>query len=568
MSYKRLVTSEMYALVKLFPEKLQRNLSSIILLAILGCLLINVCITPQYLELYMLLRNHVQALKFLPSLMSPELVQRNNVVAPLNIIQSMRGTWIFTGSFLLVFLLYFQAIRTLPEHISYRYIQISTLLMGLVYLIIPITTSQDIISYTAYARMIAIYHLNPLVLPPSAISTDYVYRFLYWVNQPSAYGPVWIGITGILQWMAFLFGFKHVFSMEILLRLFGLMMHLGSMQLIWLISGELLSRYEFPQAQLLRIRATLAFAWNPFLLLEACVNAHNDVTILFLLLLAFWFLSLHTDNGRQYYMLIALLLALATCIKITYLILVPGFLLFLLKRQTEIPLHLRHRIWDMIVVGVVYSGVIIALYVPFWSHGTILNVVHINPAASRDINSLYEFGVNIYSQLTGVSLQHTMDRGSNLEIFSHYISNALFVCGYIVLCLYSFLKPRYVNTPVALIGWMAFVWLYYGVVGDPWFWPWYLIVTLGFLTIMEIAQGIRKDIPFSLRGNLNIALFSRSLMIGMFGLYVLWNFYNALPYYHYRYLSSLLIWLAPVLIFGVAAYKLHRKKALAKEEVH
>src|SRR5579872_3762954 len=79
--------------------------------------------------------------------------------------------------------------------------------------------------------------------------------------------------------------------MELLLRLFGLSMFLGSTQLIWSISGHVqgkLGATFYGQRQ--RRRALLAFAWNPFLLFEACVNAHTDMTILFFVLLALWML--------------------------------------------------------------------------------------------------------------------------------------------------------------------------------------------------------------------------------------------------------------------------------------
>src|SRR5207302_7069741 len=81
--------------------------------------------------------------------------------------------------------------------------------------------------------------------------------------------------------------------------LFGLLMHILSTILIWSISAHLLARKGLA-TPVQRMRATLAFAWNPLLLFEACVNAHNDEAVLFFVLLAIWFLVRHmgTEGAR------------------------------------------------------------------------------------------------------------------------------------------------------------------------------------------------------------------------------------------------------------------------------
>jgi hypothetical protein len=525
---------------------------------------LNIFVAPRYLEVYDLAWLHFHRLRFLPPFAIKQFVYNHAVVAPLNIIHTMFGTLLFTASFGVIFVLYFWGVRRLPAQISYRYIQLSTLLLGIVYMLIPIVTSQDIISYTAYTRMVIVYHLNPFIATPMMIRHDYVYRFLYWIDQPSAYGPVWLGLSSGLQWFAWSVGARHVLSMEILLRLFALAMFLGSIHLVWLLSGRLLERYgdvNVTGVHTRRLRATLAFAWNPFLLLEASVNAHNDVTVLFLLLLALWCLFPRPD-GRSYYLAASALLALAVCIKITYILLLPGLVLFLLSEREYVQVRLLRRLCDALAAGSISLVLIIAIHFPFWDHGLLLHVLRVNPSSSRDINSFYEFGVNIYAYMSGASLRHTMNMGSSTEVVSHYISAILFVVGYVICCLMALVRPRYVNSPLALSGWMAFVWIYYCLVGDPWFWPWYLIIVFGLFALLEAVQGIggTENLPFTLGGHLDIALLNRAIAVGMFGLYVLWNFYNVLPHYGYRYVSSILIWLAPTLVVGSAVYRLYIRR--------
>ncbi|HLQ11262.1 MAG TPA: hypothetical protein VK134_06650, partial [Ktedonobacteraceae bacterium] len=193
---------------------------------------------------------------------------------------------------LVVFAVYLVALRRLVGSISWRFIWRSTLLIGCLYMLIPVVTSPDLFSYIAYARMGVLHNLNPLTTIPTVIHNDPVYGYVFWVDQPSAYGPTWAVITSALQWLLALFGNTYIMPMVIALRVTGLVMHLISTRLVWLITGQLQQLNGQPAlATRKRIRATLAFAWNPLLLFEACVNAHNDAVLLVFVLLMIWVLA-------------------------------------------------------------------------------------------------------------------------------------------------------------------------------------------------------------------------------------------------------------------------------------
>ncbi len=193
---------------------------------------------------------------------------------------------------LMVFVVYLVALRRLVGSISWRFIWRSTLLIGCLYMLIPVVTSPDLFSYIAYARMGVLHNLNPLTTIPTVIHNDPVYGYVFWVDQPSAYGPTWAVITSALQWLLAVFGNTYIMPMVIALRVTGLVMHLISTRLVWLITGQLQQLNRQPAlATRKRIRATLAFAWNPLLLFEACVNAHNDAVLLVFVLLMIWVLA-------------------------------------------------------------------------------------------------------------------------------------------------------------------------------------------------------------------------------------------------------------------------------------
>src|SRR5258708_17976963 len=212
-------------------------------------------------------------------------------------------------------------------------------MVGILYMLIPIVNSADLSLYIAYARIGVIHGLNPLTTPPTAIRGDVIYSYLFWVDQPSAYGPTWAIITCSLQWLTGLFGgAPYPLTMVIVLRVLGLASHLVSTLLIWSISVHLQQKYRTISSTA-RLRATLAFAWNPLLLFEACVNAHNDTILLTLVLLAIWFLTPDTVPRIPPTVSAAAMLALATCLKINIVVLAPGLLIY---AWTQAPI--RHRL--------------------------------------------------------------------------------------------------------------------------------------------------------------------------------------------------------------------------------
>src|SRR2546421_818963 len=448
-------------------------------------------------------------------------------------------------AFLLIFLLYLLALRRLPQYIgAYRYILFSTLLLGVMYLLIPVVTSPDIFSYIAYARIGVIYHLNPLTTLPTAIRSDPVYVQLYWNTQPSAYGPTWVGISSLLQWLTLIFGAQTLVPMVVALRLVGLASHLWSTLLIWSITGHL-QRLQGQDAPHKRLLATLAFAWNPLLLFEACVNAHNDAPLLLLVLLTIWFLlprKQTTTGSLRSYILAIVMLALATCLKLNIVLLVPFVFIFVWKKT------LRRGI---LTLALIYAGIIALLYAPFWQNGAILNVFRTNPTASRDINTLAEFLSRLYNGITaGLGYPLAPVIGSPAENFTHTFSIVIFVILYALLCWRAIRTSHTLNTLPSLIRWLALVWLLYCAIGTPWFWPWYLVTFFGLYALVE-STGPDYE-PWSSRLPLAASLLAFS-MLSLYCFYA-WgpqaSSIPGLPDFYWAYLSGLWAWLIPLLAIG------------------
>jgi hypothetical protein len=455
------------------------------------------------------------------------------------------------AAFLIVFLAYLVALRLLPRHLTtLHYIFCSTLLLGLLYTLIPVVTSPDIFSYISYARLGVIYHLNPLTILPTAISNDPVYIHLYWNNQPSAYGPTWVAISSLLQWITLLFGEQSLLPMVLALRFLGLISHICSTLLIWSIAGRV-QRLQGRVSQQKRLLATLAFAWNPLLLFEACVNAHNDATLLLFILLAVWYL-IPRKQSMNGYLTAILMLALATCLKLNAVLLLPFFLIFIWKLEIrEKSTNAGSPAFRTLIAGLTYTGAILLLYAPFWQNGALLYVFQVNPTTSRTINTLAEFFNQLYSSITsapGHSL--TSQYSAETESVAHALSIGIFVILYSVLCWQAMARAHSMRTLASLIRWLALAWLLYCFIGTPWFWPWYTVTLFGLYALVE-ATGEISGFPG--RARMNLAPTAYLLAFSMLGIYCFYawgphvTFIPGLPGFQWAYLRGLWAWAIPLL---------------------
>ena len=472
--------------------------------------------------------------------LTPFLFQTSGDISHITLV----GTWsevaLLLGFFLLLFLCYLLALRFLPKAVSIRYILTSASLFGIICILIPVVTSPDLFSYIIYARMETVYHLNPLTTTPLALPKDIVYNYLYWKDQPSAYGPTWIILSGLLQQcIALLFSVKNIVGMVLAFRLLGLIAHLWSTLLIWSISGHVqcLNGTSKPH---IRVLATLAFAWNPLLLFEACVNAHNDTVMLLLILLGLWVLIRHASLLS--YVWVALLFALATCLKANVALLLPGLLLYgWLKPR---------RIQALCIVVSVYIGTILVLYAPFWDSGAMLKVLAINPATFRNENTLPDFIGQLYNAILRFFVHTSIpDVGSQAERITHMLSVGLFVLAYVLLCMQALVQRR-LSSPLQLIRWMTTAWFLYCLLGAPWFWPWYAVTFFGLFALVEASATEQT----SLWGRVGIVFAVRIFAFTLLSSYcfVSWGVYNSfvplLEGFRWAYLRGLWIWLLVLLL--------------------
>jgi len=65
----------------------------------------------------------------------------------------------------------------------------------------PVLLSHDVYSYVDYARLGALHGLDPYVYPPAAEPFDPAYARVTWIDETSAYGPLFTLATYPLAWL-------------------------------------------------------------------------------------------------------------------------------------------------------------------------------------------------------------------------------------------------------------------------------------------------------------------------------------------------------------------------------
>ncbi len=168
--------------------------------------------------------------------------------------------------------------------------------------------SYDIFNYLFNAKMVLIYGANPHVKTALDFAFDPMVRFMQNTHTPAPYGYGWTLISLIpgLTWFAGKFALSFLAT-----KLFVAVFFLG---VVWQISRLVDKLYP---KQTWRV---VLFALNPLVLIETLINGHNDVVMMFLALLSYWFFL----NRQRVSAVVSLLASAAT--KYATIVLLPLYL--------------------------------------------------------------------------------------------------------------------------------------------------------------------------------------------------------------------------------------------------
>jgi len=162
--------------------------------------------------------------------------------------------------------------------------------------------SNDIYNYMATARVSFLYRENPYLVMPIDLPNEPMLAFMHAANKVALYGPVWILATFIPHAA----GFGNLLVTLFTFKLFVVVWFLAIGVVLWKLTK--------------RLSAVAFCMFNPLVVIDTLIDAHNDVMMMALALFAFYALKKNKTAAAW------LLLLLSVFIKGATLLLVPIFL--------------------------------------------------------------------------------------------------------------------------------------------------------------------------------------------------------------------------------------------------
>ena len=319
----------------------------------------------------------------------------------------------------------------------------------------------DIFDYIMRARITAVYGRNPFAFAPYIFSSDPFYHYVGWPGFTSSYGPLWELLAALVSrlagngFLANLLGFK----------LLSLVFYAGSTALVALILKQVA-----PQRVL---QGVVLFAWNPLTLYDGLGNAHNDIVMIFFLLLGIYAVL----RGHFSWGMLALLAG--ALVKFIPLALLP---LAWLAGLRVLPSG-RRRLRFTLLTGLACAALALAVFAPFLNSWHKLELL-------PTLSSFYTTSLPAFLQ---AQLQHRLGLKPSEKIVASiaYAALAAFI-AYQMRRIWkdtpaALRSPGQAGPPASAAAFLhAATWtlLFYLIFTCDWFQPWYALWPLALAALL------------------------------------------------------------------------------------
>jgi len=272
------------------------------------------------------------------------------------------------------------------------------IISGIFFIMLP-WTSSDIFYYMGVGELDSKYHQNPYYVTMEQYYNENKDNINDEILEQGA-NNVWAGTTVVYGPLAQIIfklntaiSFKNIDISILIFKLLNIIIHLANSYLIYKITNKK--------------KFVLIYGLNPFILLEFIGNVHNDIIIIFFILMTLYFLI-----KKNNIMASILFLALGTGIKYSTVLLLPIIILYYCRNEQKI----GKRILNCFKYGMIFILIMIFEYIPY--------IKDINVLLSM-MPQLDKYSKSIYSALIGVNVNlMTILRSINITVFIYY-----FICS-------------------------------------------------------------------------------------------------------------------------------------------
>ena len=276
------------------------------------------------------------------------LYQRDNLIGGILRQAGLEGFLRLSVAFISVGLLYVVGLRSAQQIASktaWMIVLGGTLAFIVVFLFMAPLDARDIYDNIFHGRILGVYGANPFHDVISMFPDDPFFKYPWWKNSPSAYGPLWETLAGITARLAGDGIITNILAFKILPGIF----HVVSIVVV----VSFLRRTQPQQA----LSGALLLGWNPLLLYETWGNGHNDIVMMFWVLLAVLLIS------QKHYSLGTLSLMAGALIKFIPALLIPAAMLIGFHSFE----NLKSRVWFIVKTSLAGAFLILIAYIPFWN---------------------------------------------------------------------------------------------------------------------------------------------------------------------------------------------------------
>ncbi len=243
---------------------------------------------------------------------------------------------------LLLFIFYFSFLYLAKkEKITFKTVKV-LIFLTFIFLVFSYNAfSYDLFNYIFDAKILTFYNQNPYFHKPTDF-VDPMLNFMRWTHRVYPYGPSWLILTAPLSFIGSNLFLPTFFLFKLLIGLF----FVGSSFLVYKISEIL-----FPKEKIFN---TIFWAFNPLVIIEGLVSAHNDFPLVFFGLLSIY---LYLKNQKLYS-----IISLAFSIGVKYLtfLFIPVFVLIFFMDKTNKKIN-----WEYIFLLLVIFSIASLIAVSF-----------------------------------------------------------------------------------------------------------------------------------------------------------------------------------------------------------
>ena len=382
--------------------------------------------------------------------------------------------WPLVIEFVILFALYlaaWQMVRRTHTRSVWFIVIGSVIAFSVILLFMYPYDAADIFDNIMHGRILSVYGANPFRDVAVQFPADPFLPYVAWRKSISAYGPGWEITAGLSARLA-----GNGIADECL--------RLQSWSLVGFMAGcaGLIAAILRRLAPDRVLAGVVLFLWNPVVLYETIGQGHNDVAMLFWMLLAVWLLL------KKRYTLTIIALLIGALFKYIPVLFIPAALAIALR-----DLGATRSRWRYLgVTAIVSIALVVLAYAPFWNGIETLSITR---------------RTNLYTTSLPAVAYNLLQFSLSKEDAARTVSLTALAITAIAALIVAWRAWRD-RSELSFTRSMFYLTAFYLLVTVPWFHTWYAVWIIGLAALLPIGHAVRFALLFS------FAVLSKPLIFG------------------------------------------------------